>query len=90
MSETSNYHCDMIAKIIEKLAEMTQQQFQAMDKRIDGMVTKDMFQEGMDIVLGEIRGVRQDVRSFHMDVVGLEERIVVLEEKTGGRQRMNV
>ena len=103
---------------LEKLAEMTQQEFHemglrmdgmnirvggmdtrmdgintrmdGMDKRMDGMVTKELFKEGMDLMLGEIRGVRQDVRSFRVDVAGPEERIEVLEEKTVGRQRVNV
>lgn len=72
---------------IEKLAEMSQRQFREIEEK---MVTKDMFKEGMDMVLGEIRGVREDVRGFRVDIAGLEERVEVLEEKTGGRKRVNV
>ncbi len=65
---------------IEKLATMTQREFREIDKKMDQMVTKDMFKEGMDIVLNEIRGVRSDVKNIHIDIVGLEERLEVLEE----------
>ena len=76
---------------IEGFAEMTQRQFREIGKRMDGMVTKDMFQEGMEVMLGEIRGVRQDVRSFRVNIIGLEERIDVLEQdKRGAKESVRV
>ncbi|MBI4224732.1 MAG: hypothetical protein HY617_00200 [Candidatus Sungbacteria bacterium] len=52
---------------IDQLAEMSQRQFAVIDKRLENleenMVTKDLFKEGIEMVMGEIRGLRDDMKS---------------------------
>ncbi len=43
---------------IEKLAEMTHAEFLTIRQT---MVTKDVFKEGMEVLLAEIQGLRSDV-----------------------------
>lgn len=66
---------------IEKLAAMTQTEFQRLEKN---MVTRDIFQESFDVLLSEIRGLRGDVSNFRgairIEYSELLGRIEILEK----------
>lgn len=69
---------------IEQLAEMSQRQFSVIDKRLDQMVTKDLFREGLEMITGEIRGLRDEVKNGQLAsriIYGeLEERLEHVEQ----------
>lgn len=59
---------------IEQLAEMSQRQFAVVDKRLDNidqrlgdvedkMVTKDVFKEGIEMIMEKIDGLHDEVKS---------------------------
>ena len=67
---------------IEKLAEMTQQEFLALTKK---MATKDdvkLILSAIENLSGQIADVKQSTLSA-IDVVRLEERVEVIEQKLG-------
>jgi hypothetical protein len=73
---------------IEKLAEMTQQEFLALTKK---MATKDDLHavgkailDAIDNLSGQIADVKQSTLSA-IDVVRLEERVEAIEQKLGIR-----
>ena len=69
---------------IEKLAEMTQNEFRGLEARMDQMVTKELFKEGFDIMLSEIKGLRTDMLDFRgatrIEYAELANRVDVLEK----------
>ena len=73
---------------IEQLADMTQKEFLALDKK---MATKDDLQavgktilDAIDNLSGQIADAKQSMLSA-IDVVRLEERVDVIEKKLGIR-----
>ena len=70
---------------IEKLAEMSQREFTAIQHQLDGMVTKELFSEGLTMVLFEIRGLRDDFNNFRGGVriehADFDQRITKLERE---------
>ena len=67
---------------IETLAEMTQQEFLALDKK---MATKDdvkLILSAIENLSGQIADVKQSTLSA-IDLVRLEERVDVIEKKLG-------
>lgn len=46
--------------LIGTLAEMTQNEFRRLEERMDQMVTKELFKEGFEVLLTEIKGLRGD------------------------------
>jgi hypothetical protein len=67
---------------IENLAEMTQQEFLALTKK---MATKDdvkLILSAIENLSGQIADVKQSTLSA-IDVVRLEERVEVIEQKLG-------
>jgi hypothetical protein len=72
---------------IETLAEMTQQEFLALNKRMVTMVTKDdvkLILSAIENLSGQIADVKQSMLSA-IDFVRLEERVDVIEKKLGIR-----
>lgn len=67
---------------IDTVAQMTVQEFTAMRKEI---VTKDMFKEGIRLVLDEVGGLRGDVKTWHqesrIEISELRERMDILEKR---------
>ena len=51
---------------IEKLAEMTQSEFRHLETRLDQMVTKDLFKEGFEFLLAEMKAIRSDIADSRM------------------------
>jgi hypothetical protein len=67
---------------IEKLAEMTQKEFLALDKR---MATKDdvkLILSAIENLSGQMADVKQSTLST-IDLIRLEERVDVIEKKLG-------
>jgi hypothetical protein len=67
---------------IEQLAEMTQQEFFALDKK---MATKDdvtLILSAIENLSGQMADVKQSTLSA-IDIVRLEERVDVIEKKLG-------
>lgn len=71
---------------IEKLAEMTQNEFRSLERRMDQMVTKELFKEGFEVLLSEIKGLRGDVSNYRMgtriEYAELLGRVEALEKHT--------
>lgn len=83
---------------IDQLAEMSQRQFAVIDKRLDQMVTKDLFREGMEMIMQKIEGLHDEVKSGQLAsriIYGeLEERlehveqdVLVLKDEIRGRKK---
>lgn len=83
---------------VEQLAEMSQRQFVVIDKRLDQMVTKDLFREGLEMITGEIRGLRDDIKSeqlasriIHNELeerLGhVEQDVLVIKDEMKGRKK---
>ena len=73
---------------IEQLAEMTQQEFLALDKK---MATKDdvkLILSAIQPLSGQIADVKQSTLSA-MDFVRLAERVDVIEKKLGIARQVN-
>ncbi len=73
---------------IEKLAEMTQSEFRSLNER---MVTKELFKEGFDVLLAELKGLRSDFKTYqnevHIEYAQLLGRVEVLEREMSGIKR---
>ena len=83
---------------IDQLAEMSQRHFAVIDKRLDQMVTKDLFKEGMEMIMQKIEGLHDEVKSGQLAsriIYGeLEERlehveqdVLVLKDEIRGRKK---
>ncbi|MCJ7805039.1 hypothetical protein MUP46_00060 [Patescibacteria group bacterium] len=70
---------------------LTQRDFDEIEKMMDekfeeqlrNIPTKDEFYAKMDEVMGELKGIREEVTVVTHQVSGHEDRIVKLEQKTG-------
>ena len=73
---------------IETLAEMTQNEFRRLEEK---MVTKQLFKEGFDVLLSEIKGLRGDLSNYragtHIEYAEILERVEALENHTGLKHR---
>ncbi len=73
---------------IETLAEMTQNEFRRLEEK---MVTKELFKEGFDVLLSEIKGLRGDLSNYragtHIEYAEILERVEALENHTGLKHR---
>mgnify|MGYP001619435765 FL=1 len=76
---------------IETLAEMTHNEFRRLEGRLDQMVTKELFKEGFDVLLSEIKGLRGDLSNYragtHIEYAEILERVEALENHTGLKHR---
>jgi len=70
---------------------LTQRDFDEIEKMMDekfeeqlrNIPTKDEFYIKMDEVMGELKGIREEVTVFTHQVSGHEDRIATIEQKVG-------
>ena len=76
---------------IKTLAEIMYNEFRCLEGRLDQMVTKELFKEGFDVLLSEIKGLRGDLSNYcagtHIEYAEILERVEALENHTGLKHR---
>ena len=76
---------------IKTLAEIMYNEFRCLEGRLDQMVTRELFKEGFDVLLSEIKGLRGDLSHYragtHIEYAEIVERVEALENHTGLKHR---
>ncbi len=71
-----------LSKLMKCMEEtfVTKEELERLEDKVDGLPTKDEFYEAMDQLLGEMKGIREEMASMRYRVDNHEERIGKLED----------